>query len=287
MEVLHQTVLLEETLAGLQVRPGGLYLDATVGLGGHTEAVLRTENTRVVALDQDAVALTHARARLAVFGERIQFIQVNFSDYEPGALQFDGILADLGVSSMQLDSPERGFSWRYEAPLDMRMDPDSENPTAAELVNSASSEELSDLFWKYGEERFSRRIARRIIERRPLYTTTQLAQLVAGSVPRQSIHPATRVFQALRIAVNGEIAALEKFLKHSPDWMRPDGRIAVISFHSLEDRPVKHLWRADPRLEVITRKPIVGSQTEVKANPRSRSAKLRLARRRSPSEDPL
>lgn len=281
METLHQSVLLEETISGLAVRPGGLYLDATVGLGGHSEAILRTENTRVVALDRDQAALSLAAERLKPFSDRVSLVQTNFADFEPGERQFDGIVADLGVSSMQLDSPDRGFSWRHDAPLDMRMDTDSEEQSAADLVNSASAEELADIFWKYGEERFSRRIARRIVQRRPLSTTGELARAVASAIPiRQSIHPATRVFQALRIAVNLEIAALERFLQRSPDWLNLGGHLGVISFHSLEDRPVKHHFRADPRLEVLTRKPITPSEAEVRTNPRARSAKLRIARRR-------
>ncbi|MBW4697404.1 MAG: 16S rRNA (cytosine(1402)-N(4))-methyltransferase RsmH [Aphanocapsa lilacina HA4352-LM1] len=286
VNTLHRSVLLKETLAGLQVHPGGLYLDATVGLGGHSEAILRTENTQVVALDQDEDALAQARLRLAPFGERVRFEHINFAEFEPGEERFDGIVADLGVSSMQLDSPERGFSWRFESPLDMRMDGGGEAETAADLVNTCSAEQLSDLFWRYGEERFSRRIARRIVERRPLRTTTELAAVVASAIPtRQPIHPATRVFQALRIAVNGEVAALETFLERSPDWLVPGGRLAVISFHSLEDRPVKHRWRADPRLEVLTRKTITADEAEIQSNPRARSARLRLARRLSPSEE--
>jgi 16S rRNA (cytosine1402-N4)-methyltransferase len=288
VETLHRSVLIEETLAGLQIRPGGIYLDATVGLGGHAEAILRIACTQVVALDQDAVAIGLATQRLQPFEDRVRFEQTNFADFEPGDQQFDGIVADLGVSSMQLDSPERGFSWRYEAALDMRMDTASEGPTAADLINFSSAEELANIFWQFGEERFSRRIARRIVERRPLYTTTALAQVVASTIhSRQPIHPATRVFQALRIAVNRELAVLETFLTRSPDWVRGGGHLAVISFHSLEDRPVKHRWREDPRLEVLTRKPITSTDAEIKSNPRARSAKLRIARRRLNEESAL
>lgn len=279
METLHHPVLLQETIAGLQIRSGGVYLDATVGLGGHSQAILNIDGTRVVALDQDAGALRRASDRLHRFGDRVRFERTNFADFEPGS-KFDGMIADLGVSSLQLDSPERGFSWRHDAPLDMRMDVDQDTQTAADLVNLSSAEDLANLFWMYGEERFSRRIARRIIAARPLNTTMQLARVVAGAIPkRQPIHPATRVFQALRIAVNQEITALETLLAHSPEWLYTGGILAFISFHSLEDRPVKHRLRADPRLEVLTRKPIIPTEAEIQANPRARSAKLRLARR--------
>lgn len=280
METLHHPVLLQETIAGLQIRSGGVYLDTTVGLGGHSQAILDIEGTRVVALDQDAGALRRAGDRLHRFGDRVRFEQTNFADFEPGESKFDGMIADLGVSSLQLDSPERGFSWRHDAPLDMRMDVDQDTQTAADLVNLSSAEDLANLFWMYGEERFSRRIARRIIAARPLNTTMQLARVVAGAIPkRQPIHPATRVFQALRIAVNQEITSLETLLAHSPEWLYTGGILAFISFHSLEDRPVKHQLRADPRLEVLTRKPIIPTEAEIQANPRARSAKLRLARR--------
>jgi len=287
VETLHRSVLLAETLAGLEVHTGGLYLDATVGLGGHSEAILGVAGAKLVGLDQDRAALDLAAERLGQFCDRFQLVHTNFAAYQPVDQKFDGIVADLGVSSMQLDSPQRGFSWRYDAPLDMRMDPHSDQPTAAELINTADATELADIFWRFGEERFSRRIARRIVERRPLATTGELARLVASAVPgRQSIHPATRVFQALRIAVNGELDALETFLARSPDWLVPGGRLCAISFHSLEDRAIKHRWREDPRLQVLTRKPIVPSEAEVQANPRARSAKLRIARRRSEEPTP-
>lgn len=278
----HQPVLATAVLEGLQPKAGGLYLDATVGGGGHTALLLRSEPTcRVLAVDQDPMALAAAQEFLAPFGDRVQFWQGNFADLPVAEPMFDGILADLGVSSAQLDRPERGFSFRFDAPLDMRMNP--ANPlTAATVINHYSERELADIFYEYGEERFARRIARQIVARRPLTTTQELAQLVAHCLkasPRQRIHPATRVFQALRIYVNQELAVLDQFLARSPHWLKPAGRIAVISFHSLEDRRVKQAWRANPLLEVVTRKPIVADAAEVTLNPRSRSAKLRIAAR--------
>ncbi len=278
----HQPVLPAAVLEALQPQPNGLYLDATVGGGGHTALLLKAEPTcRVVAIDQDPMALAAAQAFLQPFGDRVQFWQGNFADFNVNEPLFDGILADLGVSSAQLDRGDRGFSFRFDAPLDMRMNP--ETPlTAADVINHYSERELADIFYEYGEERFSRRIARQIVAQRPLYTTQALAQLVARAVkssPRQRIHPATRVFQALRIYVNRELEVLDRFLAASPQWLRPQGRIAIISFHSLEDRRVKQAWRNHPLLTVITRKPIVASDTEVAANPRSRSAKLRVAAR--------
>lgn len=278
----HQPVLATAVLEALQPKAGGLYLDATVGGGGHTALLLGSEPTcRVLAIDQDPMALAAAQEFLAPFGDRVQFWQGNFADFPLSASQFDGILADLGVSSAQLDRPERGFSFRFNAPLDMRMNPQTPL-TAADVINHASERELAEIFYEYGEERFARRIARQIVARRPLYTTQELAQLVVHCLkasPRQRIHPATRVFQALRIYVNQELAVLDQFLARSPQGLKPGGRIAVISFHSLEDRRVKQAWRAHPLLEVVTRKPIVADAAEVALNPRSRSAKLRIAAR--------
>jgi len=278
----HCPVLADAVLAALQPKENGLYLDATVGGGGHTALILRAVPTcRVVAIDQDPMALAAAQAFLIPFGDRVQFWQGNFADFSVREPLFDGILADLGVSSAQFDTGDRGFSFRFDAPLDMRMNP-SQPLTAADVINHASERELADIFYQYGEERFSRRIARQIVAQRPLHTTQELAQLVARTLkspPRQRIHPATRVFQALRIYVNRELEVLDRFLALSPHWLRPQGRIAVISFHSLEDRRVKHAWRTHPLLTVVTRKPIVASDTEVAANPRARSAKLRIAAR--------
>jgi 16S rRNA (cytosine1402-N4)-methyltransferase len=276
----HQSVLLNEVVAALAPAPEKYYLDCTVGLGGHSEAILQYPETHVVALDQDGETLAQARLRLAAYGDRIVFQQVNFADFDPKGQKFDGILADLGVSSPQLDNGARGFSWRFEAPLDMRMDPEGQELTAADLVNTYSSEALANIFYEYGDERNSRRIARTIVERRPLTTTTQLAELVARCQRGyQKIHPATRVFQALRIAVNREFEVLEQLLQKAPDWLKEGGVLVIISFHSSEDRRVKQQFREDVRLEVLTRKPIVPTDEERKANPRARSAKLRCARR--------
>lgn len=283
MPFAHIPVLSQEVLAGLEPQPGDRYLDVTVGGGGHSHALLTAVPTlQLVAVDQDAQALAAAQQTLADYSDRVQFWHGNFAQYDPGELRFDGIIADLGVSSAQFDIPERGFSFRHAAPLDMRMDQRQEL-TAADMVNHWEEVQLANIFYTYGEERLSRRIARRIVERRPFETTTELAEAIAHAVPRKyrygRIHPATRVFQALRIAVNQELAVLETFLAHAPNWLRPGGRIAVISFHSLEDRIVKHTLRASPQLRVLTKKPILPQPDELDQNPRSRSAKLRLAER--------
>ncbi|MEH2208962.1 MAG: 16S rRNA (cytosine(1402)-N(4))-methyltransferase RsmH [Nostoc sp.] len=277
----HLPVLPQETIAGLAVSPGGHYLDTTVGGGGHSRLILEAAaDVRVTAIDQDEDALAAARKELAEFGDRIQFIHRNFADYEFPPNTFDGILADLGVSSYHLDRAERGFSFRQAANLDMRMDR-GRSLTAADVINNWDEAELADIFFKYGEERLSRRIARRIVERRPLHTTTELADAIASSVPPKyrygRIHPATRVFQALRIVVNDELKSLETFLDKAPNALVPGGRIAIISFHSLEDRPVKHGLRNSPLLKVLTKKPIIATEEEISQNPRSRSAKLRIA----------
>ncbi|MCT7983197.1 16S rRNA (cytosine(1402)-N(4))-methyltransferase RsmH [Laspinema sp. A4] len=283
---VHLSVLSREVVEGLAIRPGGRYLDATVGGGGHSRLILEAApGVQLVAIDRDRLALDAAGSRLAEYGDAVTFWQGNFADYQPQEMRFDGIVADLGVSSAQLDRPERGFSFRYEAPLDMRMD-ERQDLSAEEIVNHWDEVELADIFYRYGEERFSRRIARRIVERRPLETTTQLASAVASSVPGKyrngKIHPATRVFQALRIAVNGELAALETFLEKAPEWLHPGGRLGIISFHSLEDRLVKHRMRDSPLLRVLTKKPITPGEAEIAHNSRSRSAKLRVFERIEP-----
>ncbi|MEA5628006.1 16S rRNA (cytosine(1402)-N(4))-methyltransferase RsmH [Nostoc sp. UHCC 0251] len=277
----HISVLGREVIEGLAVRPGGHYLDVTVGGGGHSRLILEAAaDVRVTAVDQDEDALAAAQKNLAEFSDRIQFIYSNFADYEFPPNTFDGILADLGVSSYHLDQAERGFSFRQAANLDMRMDR-GRSLTAADVINNWDEAELADIFFKYGEERLSRRIARRIVERRPLHTTTELADAIASSVPPKyrygRIHPATRVFQALRIVVNDELKSLETFLDKAPNALVPGGRIAIISFHSLEDRPVKHGLRNSPLLKVLTKKPIIAQEEEISQNPRSRSAKLRIA----------
>ncbi|NEP03387.1 MAG: 16S rRNA (cytosine(1402)-N(4))-methyltransferase RsmH [Okeania sp. SIO2G4] len=277
----HIPVLSAELTQGLAISPRGLYLDATVGFGGHTQSILATApNVKVVAIDQDEQAIAYCQTLLALENSNIQFWHGNFADYEPKNLEFDGIIADLGVSSVQLDTPERGFSFRHEAKLDMRMNR-QQSLTAAEIVNSWEETKLANIFYTYGEERLSRRIARRIVEHRPFQTTTELAEAIAHCVPRKyrygRIHPATRVFQALRIQVNQELTALETFLENAPNWLKPGGRIGIISFHSLEDRLVKHSLRSSSVLQVLTKKPIQAQDRETTLNPRARSAKLRLA----------
>lgn len=304
---LHVSVLLEETLALLDPKGGELFIDATLGLGGHTEALLLTDQTvRVIGIDQDTKAMSHAKERLKRFGDRVEFVHANFSDIATIAKgrKVDGILADLGVSSLQFDSGDRGFSFRFDAPLDMRMDADGDSQTAAELLAELDEEDIANLIYKYGEERASRKIARWIVEKRkigePITTTTQLAKLVERAVPRKGkdqIHPATRTFQALRIAVNDELGVLEGFLKASIDALSKGGRLAVISFHSLEDRIVKLAFQiasgkcqcpprlpicqcgAEKKVEILTKKPITAGEDEQDINPRARSAKLRAVRK--------
>lgn len=252
----HAPVLLDEVMAWLQPQAGGIFVDATLGLGGHSEALLEASpQTRVIAIDQDAEALGRARARLARFGDRVEFAEANFRELSAvlaarGVLQVRGVLADLGVSSMQLDDAARGFSFAAEAPLDMRMS-QGDGESAADLVNRLTESELADLIFEYGEERGARRIARRIVferERQRLATTKQLAELVVRAlrVPgRWRIHPATRTFQALRIAVNDELRALEAFIPAAIAALQPGGRLAIISFHSLEDRIVKRSFQRE------------------------------------------
>ncbi|MEH2010972.1 16S rRNA (cytosine(1402)-N(4))-methyltransferase RsmH [Nostoc sp.] len=282
-EFFHVPVLGGQVIEGLAVRPGGHYLDVTVGGGGHSRLILESAaDVRVTAVDQDEDALAAAQKNLAEYGDRVQFIYSNFANYEFTPNTFDGILADLGVSSYHLDQPERGFSFRHAANLDMRMDR-GRSLTAADVINNWDETDLADIFFKYGEERLSRRIARRIVERRPLHTTVELAEAIASSVPPKyrygRIHPATRVFQALRIVVNDELKSLETFLDKAPNALVPGGRIAIISFHSLEDRPVKHGLRNSPLLKVLTKKPIIALEEEIERNMRSRSAKLRIAQK--------
>jgi 16S rRNA (cytosine1402-N4)-methyltransferase len=278
----HISVLPQEVIAGLNIVPGGLYLDATLGGGGHSSLILgAAPEVRLIGLDQDAQALAAAAIKLEPWGDAAQLIQSNFADYRPKTL-FDGIVADLGVSSAQLDIADRGFSFRNAAPLDMRMDQRQEL-TAEEIVNDWNEQEIANVIYTYGEERLSRRIARAIVERRPLETTTELAEVISRSVPKAyrygRIHPATRSFQALRIAVNREMDVLEKFLAVAPTWLKPGGRIVVITFHSLEDRMVKHRLRENELVKVLTKKPILPGEAELEVNGRSRSAKLRIAER--------
>ncbi|HZI52039.1 MAG TPA: 16S rRNA (cytosine(1402)-N(4))-methyltransferase RsmH [Terriglobia bacterium] len=282
----HRAVLLDETLDYLDPQPGRRYIDATFGAGGHTQALLeRTEPSgRVLALDVDEAALGKGLSLKQAFGDRLTLVKANFRDIFPiaeehGFLDVDGILADIGVSSMMLDDPDRGFSFMREGALDMRMDR-SQPLTAADIVNTYGEKEIADILFKYGEERRSRPIARSIVRSRPLSSTLDLSRAVErvlGGPRFGRIHPATRTFQGLRIAVNAELESLELFLKSAPRCLRPGGRVAVITFHSLEDRIVKHTFRAGlvPG-KPITKKVVTAGDAEVSSNPRARSAKLRV-----------
>ncbi len=279
VDAYHVSVLAQELITGLAVRAGGHYLDATLGGGGHTSLILAAApDVTVVAIDRDAEAIHYCQARFA--NSPVEFWHGNFAQYQSPDAKFDGIIADLGVSSAQFDTPERGFSFRHAAQLDMRMN-QQQSLTAEEIINHWEEVKLADIIYKYGEERLSRRIARRIVQSRPFETTTELAGAIASTFPPKQrngrIHPATRTFQALRIAVNSELASLDTFLSQAPKWLKPGGRMGIITFHSLEDRPVKHQLRATECLQVLTKKPIVPQSDELARNPRSRSAKLRLA----------
>jgi 16S rRNA (cytosine1402-N4)-methyltransferase len=281
----HIPVLSQEVITGLNIQPGGNYLDLTVGGGGHSRLILETaEDVKLTCVDQDEDALKAAKENLSEFRDRVKFIHSNFANFQFPENSYDGILADLGVSSYHLDNPERGFSFRNTANLDMRMN-QQQSLTAGDIINEWEEKELADIFFKYGEERLSRKIARRIVEKRPFNTTTELAEAIAYSVPPKyrhgRIHPATRVFQALRIAVNDELKVLETLIEKAPNALIPGGRIAIISFHSLEDRPVKHGLRNSPLLRILTKKPIIATEEETKENPRSRSAKLRIAEKKN------
>jgi 16S rRNA (cytosine1402-N4)-methyltransferase len=289
----HVPVLLAEVLAILRPGPGGHLLDATVGLGGHAEALLQAMEPTgtLVGIDRDAEALALAADRLAAFGQRVRLVQGRYerlADLLGPDEAFDGILFDLGASSLQLDSAARGFSFGREGPLDMRMDQRA-GKTAADLVARLPEPELADLIFRWGEERWSRRIARAIAGARrlgPIETTSALAAIVARAVPRRAwprrIHPATRTFQALRIAVNDELAGLGPALAEAAARLRPGGRIAVVSFHSLEDRIVKQTWRtltAGGSARILSKRPMIPGDAEIAANPRARSAKLRVLER--------
>jgi 16S rRNA (cytosine1402-N4)-methyltransferase len=295
-DFFHRPVLLQEVMHYLIQREGGTYLDATLGAGGHAEAILeRDPRARVVGVETDSNALIIAQHRLERFGDRFQTIHSNFAHManffkDRDIKWLDGILADLGVSSMQLDTPERGFSFMQDGPLDMRMDTELEL-RAEDVVNHFSEEDLADLIYQLGEERFSRRIARAIVAHRPLTSTIQLAAIVADCFPRavrQRIHPATRTFQALRIYVNDELNVLKRFLDDMPSWLAPGGRAVVISFHSLEDRLVKQAfrqWEKESLARILTKHVVTASDDERQSNPRSRSAKLRAAEKHSESEE--
>ena len=275
--------------AELMPHSNGLLIDATLGGGGHSALLLeRYPGLRLIGLEQDPMAREAAAANLAPFRDRVAIVATNFADYcpvEPALM----VLADLGVSSPQLDVAERGFSFRLDGPLDMRMNPGDGAETAADLILRLQESELADVIYAYGEERLSRRIARRIKAdlalHGPYAGTAALAYAIAGCYPpkarRGRIHPATRTFQALRIAVNDELGVLDRFLQQVPDWLLPGGMLGIISFHSLEDRRVKTTFLRDERLERVTRKPVVATAEEAERNGRSRSAKWRLARRRA------
>lgn len=290
----HQPVLLKEVLEWMDVKPGACFVDGTVGGGGHAEALLELMGPegRYIAIDRDRQTLAKAEERLQKFSGQVEFVHGVFSDL-PKILKnlkiekVDGVLVDIGVSSFQLDEAERGFSFLQPGPLDMRMDAsDEEAAKAADFVNECSEEELIGIFQKFGEERFSRRIARAIVAFRreqPFLFTQDLAGLIDRVVPPKfkkqasRIHPATRVFQALRIEVNGELEQLEKFLNLDFGFLRKGGRLGVISFHSLEDRVAKWRLREREDFRVLTKKPIEASEEEIRENPRSRSAKFRVA----------
>jgi len=299
----HIPVLFHEVLDTLNLIPGGLYVDGTVGAGGHAQGILKaiSPDGKLLGLDRDPAALEIAESRLAEFGNRVVLIHSSYSGLKSHLNNLswkavDGILLDLGLSSMQLDNPERGFSFRKAGPLDMRFDP-SQPFSAADLVNESSKDDLADLIFRYGEERYSRKIAEAIIANRPLEDTQELADIIESAIRNtpSRIHPATRTFQALRIAVNQELKALEAFLPTALESLNPGGRLAVIAFHSLEDRIVKQFFRKESKdcicpleipqcvcghkkqLKEINRRPIRPEDKEISENPRSRSAKLRVA----------
>ena len=290
----HIPVLTAEVVRHLRPERGGLFVDCTVGLGGHSRALVEGGATRVIGLDRDEDALARARVALAAWGDRVELVHADFRAIDAvldsrAVSLVDGALADLGVSSLQLDAPGRGFSFQRDEPLDMRMDR-SGGETAADLVARSTERELADAIFAYGEERFSRRIARALVEARrdaPVDPTGRLASIVRRAIPRRGymrIDPATRTFQALRIWVNRELEGLDRFLEAAARRLRAGGRLVVITFHSLEDRIVKHTLRAlershDAAVRVLTKKPIVPSEDEIGRNPRARSAKLRAAER--------
>lgn len=304
----HTTVLLYETVEGLNIKPTGIYVDCTLGGAGHSEMVLSklSPGGRLYAFDQDETALAHAKKKLAPYGEMVTFVKNNFlylkEELEKqGIHKVDGILYDLGVSSPQLDNPERGFSYHHDAPLDMRMDQEA-RLSAFHVINDWPYEELVKIFFRYGEEKFSKQIARKIEkarETKPIETTGELVDLIKEAIPaparRKGGHPAKRIFQAVRIAVNDELGVFESSLRQAIDLLNPGGRISVITFHSLEDRLCKVIFKQasetpelppglpvipegyEPTMKLITRKPILPSQEELEKNNRSRSAKLRIA----------
>ena len=316
MEFSHKSVLAQECMEGLHIRPQGIYMDATTGGGGHSLGIVQRlgEGGRLICIDRDDDALQAAGKRLEPYREKITFVKSNFSDIaavakDLGISQVDGILFDLGVSSYQLDAMERGFSYMNDAPLDMRMDR-SQSFTAGDVVNGYSQEELKRILWDYGEERYSGRIAAAICRRReekPIQSTVELAEIIRRAMPPQALrekqHPAKRSFQAIRIEVNGELRAVEQAVQDSVDLLAPGGRLAVISFHSLEDRIVKNIFAQQakgcicppefpvcvcgrkPRLKLVHRGVITAGQEELRDNPRARSAKLRVAEKIEGGDD--
>ena len=286
----HKPVLLGEVVRFLNPSADGVYVDATLGGGGYAEAILRASapRGRVLALDRDPESIRRTGKRLASYGERLRTVLGSFADLrahveEDGHEAVDGVVADLGLSSDQLGSPDRGFAFSLDGPLDMRFDP-TQGPTASDLINELGEGQLADLIWEYGDERRSRAIARRIVSRRPIETTKELRRAIVSVLGprRRGIDPATRTFQALRIAVNQEVAALDVFLEQAPRCLRPGGRLIVVSYHSGEDRAVKLSFREraqDPEFHVLTKKPVVADASAVADNPRARSAKLRAIER--------
>ena len=307
MEFSHRSVLLDECIEGLNIRPNGVYVDGTLGGAGHSfQIAKRLDGGRLIGIDRDPIALAAAGERLAPFAERVTLVHDNFENLAAvleklGIDGVDGILLDLGVSSPQLDDAERGFSYMADAPLDMRMNGE-DTLTAFSVVNEWPREELRRILFDYGEERYAPLIAAAIErerEKKPIKTTLELAEIIKRAMPpaalREKQHPAKRSFQAIRIAVNDELGAVEKVMRDAPDCLKPGGRLCVISFHSLEDRLVKNGMQAaakgcicppefpvcvcgrTPKMRLITKKPITASETELNENPRSRSAKLRIA----------
>nr|WP_144924975.1 16S rRNA (cytosine(1402)-N(4))-methyltransferase RsmH [Paenibacillus bovis] len=304
----HTTVLLNETVEGLNIRPDGTYVDCTLGGGGHSEKILSqlSSEGKLIAFDQDETAIAHAREKLSKYKDNLIFVKSNFKHLKEevnrlGFSKVHGIVYDLGVSSPQLDTPERGFSYHHDAPLDMRMDLEGEI-TAYDVVNHWAYEDLVRIFFKYGEEKFSKQIARKIEaarEKSPINTTGELVELIKEGIPaparRKGGHPAKRVFQAIRIAVNDELNVFESSLNQAIDLLHPEGRICVITFHSLEDRICKSVFKEasegpplppglpiipegyEPLIKLINRKPIIPSQAELEENNRARSSKLRIA----------
>jgi len=306
MEFKHYSVMLKETIDGLAVKDGGVYADGTLGGGGHSFEILsRAKNICLIGIDQDEEALSAAQKRLSDFANQITFVHNNFSNIkeilnELNIEEIDGMVLDLGVSSYQLDNAERGFSYMASAPLDMRMDK-SKKKTAYDVVNSYSEDELTDIFYSYGEEKWSRRIAKFILERRaeqPIETTLELAEIIKSAIPKSAregvAHPEKRVFQAIRIEVNGELKILENAIVDIVDRLKKGGRLSIITFHSLEDRIVKQTFSRlqkgctcppsfpvcvcgnKPKIKLITKKPTIPTEEELEENSRSKSAKLRI-----------